>query len=139
MKRTAELAPLSRDHHVALEHALRLRRVSEEDAAAVVAGFLAFLVEDGRAHFAQEEELLVPAVPDEHAGLVRRLYAEHEEILRSAAVLGTRPEAAGARELGELLRRHVRFEERELFPMLESRLPAARLVELGRDLNRVRA
>lgn len=139
MKRTAELAPLSRDHHVALEHALRLRRVSEDDVAAVVAGFLTFLVDEGRAHFAQEEELLVPAVPDEHAALVRRLYAEHEEILRGAAVLGTRPDAAGARELGELLSRHVRFEERELFPLLESRLSAARLVEIGRDLSRVRA
>ena len=138
MKRTAELAPLSHDHHVALEHALRLRRASEDDAAAVVAGFLAFLVEDGRAHFAQEEEFLVPAVPDEHAELVRRLYAEHEEILRRAAALGARPEAGGARELGELLSRHVRFEERELFPLLERRLPAPRLLEIGRDLSRGR-
>jgi hemerythrin-like domain-containing protein len=130
---------LSHDHHVALEHALRLRRSSEGDAAAVVARFLAFLVDEGRAHFAQEEELLVPAVPDEHAGLVRRLYAEHEEILRRAAALGARPEVGAARELGELLGRHVRFEERELFPLLERRLSASRLLEIGRDLSRVRA
>jgi hemerythrin-like domain-containing protein len=130
---------LSHDHHVALEHALRLRRASEGDAAAVVARFLAFLVDEGRAHFAQEEELLVPAVPDEHSVLVRRLYAEHEEILRRAAALGARPEAGAARELGELLGRHVRFEERELFPLLERRLSASRLLEIGRDLSRVRA
>jgi hemerythrin-like domain-containing protein len=138
MKRTAELAPLSRDHHGALEHALRLRRASDEDAAAVVAKFLAFLVDDGRAHFAQEERLLVPAVPDEHADLARRVHAEHEEILRRAEALGRYPDAAYARELGELLSRHVRFEERELFPLLERVLPTARLLEIGRDLTSMR-
>ena len=139
MRRTAELAPLSRDHHVALEHALRLRRASEDDVGAVVAGFLAFLVDDGRAHFAQEESLLAPHVPDDHADLARRMHAEHEEILRRAEALGRRPVVASARELGELLSRHVRFEERELFPLLERRLPGPRLLELGRDLSRVRA
>jgi hemerythrin-like domain-containing protein len=139
MKRAPELAPLSRDHHVALEHALRLRRASEDDAAAVVAAFLAFLVDDGRAHFAQEEKLLVPAVPDDHADLVRRMLTDHAEILRGAAALGQCPDVASARALGELLNRHVRFEERELFPLLERRLPSPRLLELGRELTRARA
>jgi hypothetical protein len=139
MKRTAELAPLSRDHHVALAHALRLRRASAEDAAAVVAAFLAFLVGEGREHFAQEEALLAPEVPADRADLVERLLGEHEEILRRAAALGPRPEAGAARELGELLSSHVRFEERELFPLLERRLSASRLLEIGRELNRVKA
>lgn len=139
MKRTVELAPLSRDHHVALEHALRLRRASQEDAAAVVARFLAFLVDHGRAHFAQEEDLLVPAVPEEYGDLARRMQAEHHEILCRAEALGRCPDVASACELGELLSRHVRFEERELFPLLERQLSAPRLHELGRDLSRVRA
>ena len=139
MKRTAELAPLSRDHHVALAHALKLRRASEGDVAVVVAAFLAFLVTDGRSHFAQEEHLLAPEVPADHAHLTGRMRAEHDEILRRAEVLGRRPDVASARELGELLSRHVRVEERELFPLLERRLPAPRLLELGRDLSRVRA
>lgn len=139
MKRSPQLAPLSRDHHVALEHALKLRRGSEHDLGGVVAAFLAFLVTDGRAHFAQEEQLLAPEVPDDRAELARRMYAEHEEILRRAEALGRRNDVASARELGELLGRHVRFEERELFPLLESRLPRRRLLELGRDLSRVRA
>ena len=139
MKRTAELAPLSRDHHVALAHALTLRRASEEDVAAVVATFLAFLVTDGRAHFALEEELLAPQVPDDHADLVTRMRVEHEEILRRAEALGRCPDVAAAGELGDLLTRHVRFEERELFPLLERRLSAPRLLELGHDLTRVRS
>jgi hypothetical protein len=92
VKRTAELAPLSRDHHVALEHARRLRRTSEEDVAEVVAGFLAFLLGSGRIHFAQEEELLAPEVPEAHADLARRMLDEHAEIFRRAEGL-VRPRA----------------------------------------------
>ena len=136
MKRTAELAPLSRDHHVALEHALRLRRSSEEDVAAVVAGFLAFLLGPGRTHFAQEEELLAPEVPEARADLARRMLDEHAEILRRAEGLGQAPCPVDARALGELLTCHVRFEERELFPLLEARLPAARLRDIARALSR---
>ena len=139
MKRTAELAPLSRDHQVALAHALKLGRASEDDVAAIVAGFLAFLVDEGRAHFVQEETLLAPEVPDDHADLADRMHAEHAEILRLAETLGRLPDVVSARELGDLLSRHVRFEERELFPLLERRLPAARLLEIGRGLSRVKA
>jgi hypothetical protein len=139
MKRAPELAPLSRDHHVALEHALKLRRAAEDDVAAVVAGFIAFLVTEGRAHFAQEEALLAPQVPDDHADLAARMLTEHDELLRRAEVLGRCPDVASARDLGELLGRHVRFEERELFPLLEHRLPVTRMVELGRELTRARA
>ena len=135
MKRSDELAPLSRDHHVALEHALRLRRASDADADAVVAAFLAFVADECHAHFAQEEALLAPEVPADRADLAERMLAEHEEIMRRAAALGGRPEAAAARELGELLSRHVRFEERELFPLLEDRLPPRRLLEIGRSLD----
>ena len=136
MKRSPELAPLSRDHHVALEHALRLRRTSEEDVAAVVAGFLAFLLGPGRSHFAQEEELLAPEVPEARADLARRMRHEHAEILRRAEVLGQAPCVVDAQALGELLTRHVRFEERELFPLLEELLPADRIRDIGRGLSR---
>jgi hypothetical protein len=133
VKRSPELAPLSRDHHVALEHALRLRRATTEDLAAVVAAFLAFLLGPGRSHFAQEEELLAPELPS-GSGLRRRLIGDHEEIVRRATALGEAPDVHEARAVGELLSGHVRFEERELFPLLEARLPAARLREIARAL-----
>lgn len=136
MRRSPELAPLSRDHHVALEHALRLRRACEDDLAAVVSGFLAFLVGPGRAHFAQEEKLLAPAVPPARTDLAQRMLDEHVEILRRAERLGQDPRVMEARGLGDLLTRHVRFEERELFPLLEAQLPAERLRDIARTLSR---
>jgi hemerythrin-like domain-containing protein len=134
MRRSPGLAPLSRDHHHALEQARKLRRASADDLAPVVAGFLAFLAGDGRSHFAQEEALLAPAVPSDRAELAERMLAEHAEILGRAEALGRAPEVGAAHELGDLMSRHVRFEERELFPVLEQRLPAERLLALGHDL-----
>ena len=136
VRRSPELAPLSRDHHVALEHALRLRRATSEDVATVVAAFLAFILGRGRSHFAQEEQLLAPQVPADGAELACRMLTDHAEILRRAESLGLEPTVEQAQELGELLSRHVRFEERELFPLIEARLSPECLREIAHGLSR---
>ena len=134
MKRSPELAPLSRDHHVALERALRLRRANERSTAAAATAFLDFFEKDGQRHFEQEERLLIPALPAEDAALGERVLTEHADIRALAAQLGSEPEVTIARRLGELLGAHVRFEERELFPRLEAVLPPEQLAELGGQL-----
>jgi hypothetical protein len=134
VQRTPALVALSRDHHVALAHALRLRRAHDADVAVVVACFLAFLVEAGERHFAEEEQVLLPLVPADADAARRRVVDDHAEILRPARELGEAPVAPAACELGELLAGHVRFEERELFPLLERRLPADVLADVGRRL-----
>jgi hemerythrin-like domain-containing protein len=134
MKRSPELAPLSRDHHVALERALRLRRATPDDVKAAVSAFLEFFAADGARHFEQEESLLLPALPAEDAELGERVVREHAEVRGLAEALQRDPDLDRAQELGELLTAHVRFEERTLFPRLESALPPARLAELGARL-----
>ena len=134
MKRSPELHSLSHDHHVALEHALRLRRASGEDVTAVTARFLAFFVGEGERHFAQEEALLAPLIPADEAAARQRLLDDHADIRGRARSLGVRPSQAAAVRLGELLADHVRFEERQLFPMLEARVDARVLAEVGRRL-----
>jgi hemerythrin-like domain-containing protein len=137
VKRSPELAQLSRDHHVALEAALLLRRAGDENLAAAVERFTEFWRERGERHFEIEEELLLPAVGEEDAewaGHAARVRREHGEIrTRSAQISG---DLAAARELGELLNDHVRFEERTLFPLLEERLSRAALSELGTAIER---
>lgn len=141
MKRSDELVPLSRDHHVALERALRLSRSTPDGAAGAVAAFLAYQRERGERHFRQEEELLLPAVPTGARALADRVLREHRELRdRSEELAGEqRPPLDRVHELGRLLHDHVRFEERELFPLLERELSpealrtlAGRLRE-GRD------
>lgn len=139
MKRSAALAPLSREHHVALEVALRLRRVAGGEEAVTRAAFLEFFSPEGEGHFRVEEEILLPAIADVLPGDdadVARVRDEHGEIRRLAAGLARDAEASVAelRALGKLLDEHVRHEERVLFPRIEAALDDERLAQLGADL-----
>lgn len=58
MKRSPELTPLSRDHHKALEVALRLRRATAGNVDEAIEHFLAFWSHQGERHFAPRACLL---------------------------------------------------------------------------------
>ncbi len=134
MRRSKELIPLSHHHHVALEHALRLRRAGADDAPAVVERFLAFFAAEGEDHLAGEEQVLGPALAGDEERRAR-LLAEHAAIRRRARALEDWPDQDAAAELGDLITAHVRFEEREAFPALERTLPAEDLERIGRLLS----
>jgi hemerythrin-like domain-containing protein len=133
MKRAEALRPLSREHLAALLAAKRLREA--EDLAEAARAFLDFWLEDGRQHFRVEEEVLLPtwAVHGEVDGPgVRRMLDEHLSVRRGALRLEAgEASLEEARELGTLLHDHVRFEERELFPMVEAALDPAGLDRLA--------
>jgi hemerythrin-like domain-containing protein len=139
MKRSAALAPLSRDHQHALEAALRLRRADPESVGDAIAHFHRFFDREGRWHFAIEERLLLPALPSDDpdwARCVARVRDDHDAIRASASALAgadreARRSVGAARDLGERLTAHVRFEERTVFEMLESRLSPPDLARLG--------
>ncbi len=136
MKRSPALTPLSHDHHGALYVALQLKRAEDVSAGGAFAEFIAG---EGERHFREEESVLLPgwaaADPEADGGMAARVAAEHLE-LRSAG----RRLAAGElgvddlRRMGELLEAHVRFEERELFPLIEARLGDEALSALGAEL-----
>jgi hemerythrin-like domain-containing protein len=136
VKRSAELAPLSRDHHQGLFAALKLRREAP-DAREV---FLAFWVE-GQRHFAQEEEILLPALarhaPADHEAIVRVL-VEHVDLRRRAQDLEADAETAPEtlRELGDRLQAHIRHEEDVLFPLIEASLSGEELAAVGAAIAR---
>ena len=122
MKRSTALQPLSNEHHAALVLALRARRASASADAA--ADFWPSLVQRFAAelepHFKVEEELLLPAL--ERAGqaaLAARTRAEHGELRQC---ISGESSPATLRRFGELLERHVRFEERELFEVAQQGL-----------------
>jgi mannose-6-phosphate isomerase-like protein (cupin superfamily) len=132
VKRHRALVPLSHDHHHALVAARRLRRAAEADAADEADAFSRFFAEESVRHFREEEEQLFPLVADseEARPLVVRALLEHQQLHALAGRLAN-GESATRRELADLLEGHVRFEERELFPLIErlvaDRLPALRL------------
>lgn len=139
MKRSSELAVLSREHHVALELALRLQRATEADAALLRVAALGFWRDEGREHFRLEEELLLPAFAA-HVGEqdedIERVLAEHADIRRRIDELERQnaPEVAALTALGEVLRDHVRHEERTVFGRVEAALDDEQLAALGTAL-----
>lgn len=101
--------------------------------------FLDFWREETSAHFREEEDVLLPVAlrhglePDREP-LVRML-VQHARI--RGLVFRLEDELAGGypttetlRKLGETLEAHIRLEEREVFPLLESELPDHALEEV---------
>ena len=130
MKRHRALQPLSRDHHIALTVALKLRRATETDADEVREAFLAFWTENGAGHFRVEEDVLLPAFaehgdPDDPR--VVTMLLDHVRIRAQArAIARGGADVDALHTLGSALERHVRLEEREVFPLIEEALsPAA--------------
>jgi hemerythrin-like domain-containing protein len=141
MKRDESLRPLSREHHRALVTARSLQEATP--AADLANTFLSFWREDGQRHFRIEEEVLLPSwamhASVDRAGVTRML-EEHLAIRRfalEAEARGLSREAA--LQLGESLEAHVRFEERELFPLIEAALDSEALRRLAVDIEKAEA
>jgi hypothetical protein len=137
VKRSNELAVLSREHHVALELGLRLQRATDADVETVTQEALQFWREEGREHFRLEEELLLPAFA-RHAGAddedVVRVLVAHVDIRRRIGDLKTGLAVEDLHALGERLRDHVRHEERTLFGRIEAALSPEELSAVGSAL-----
>lgn len=82
--------------------------------------FSRFFADESVRHFREEEERLFPLVADseEARPLIVRALLEHQQ-LHALAGRVANGDTGPMRELAELLQAHVRFEERELFPLLE--------------------
>lgn len=131
MKRDKRLQDLSREHHRALQLALQARRAAESGDPARVAATIAICLtafsSELDPHFVVEETALLPRlVAAGEDDLAEQFVSDHAALRRFAADL-EKPQSAGAatlRAFAERLTAHVRFEERELFPVLESLLDA---------------
>ena len=123
-RRSEALAPLSREHHHALKHAMELKRAREDDARSTWQRFIEFWEDEGGSHFVEEETELLPAyarVADPSHPAVIRTLLEHVLIRARIAAIAEQPEplADQLHELGAWLELHVRHEERVLFPLIE--------------------
>lgn len=145
MKRSRELRPLSSEHHQALLVALQMKKGLEghpeaagapRDLPGLVSLARRFEGQIFAPHAAAEEALLGDhlAMPDR-----LRLAAEHVELkglVEHARISAPGEQRVALAAFAELLERHVRWEERELFPYAEAHLDAAELALIGGELER---
>lgn len=143
MKRDRRLWLLSDDHHAALVLARHATRAGagegSRSAQEVWAEVMMRFEQELNAHFELEERLLLPAV--ERVGepaLAERTRDEHAQLRRLVTGVPG-PLETRLSEFGALLRDHVRFEERVLFPAVQERLGQETLEAIADASQRLRS
>ena len=141
-RRHESLIPLTHDHHHALAQARRLQDVAkltdETQRRNLANDFINFYFGRAVRHFHEEEELFFAPLIDhpEARDLVVRAVSDH---LRLHALVRTvkRQISNGEADqetldrISQLLTEHVRFEEQELFPLVERLVPEDELRDLA--------
>jgi hemerythrin-like domain-containing protein len=139
MLRDASLIPLSRQHQHGLALCVLTRRSLAADSSTENVAVLARRAIDRYElelanHFEIEEQVLFPlcgAMP-----MVTELIADHRTLESFIAQLRTEPSAALLERFCELLSRHIRREENELFEQIQRTLPRDVIEEAGREIDR---
>jgi hemerythrin-like domain-containing protein len=143
------LVPLSHDHHHGLALALRCRKQALGRLKPMGAEGLRLRAQEVREfydkqltpHFRAEEQALFPAMRNlvpESAQLVDDLVHDHESFRQAMEKL-TAGTGLSKRifDLGDLLERHIRREERELFPLFEQCVEAGKAEAIGQEIARI--
>ena len=147
--RHPSLIPLSHDHHHGLALALRCRKQALGQLKPLGASglrqradeFLEFYHANLVPHFRAEEIVLFPPLRDtipDCAPLVDELCHQHDELRQG--VPGLESEAGLAKlifDLADLLERHIRKEERELFPLFDAHFDDAEAERIGLELKKI--
>jgi len=150
-KRHPSLIPLSHDHHHGLVLAFRLReglprnRLPADKPQGQAEDAVRFFHDNLSAHFRAEEEVLFPAIRVQvpHAAtMLDTLTTEHGEMRAQVEILAqAAPDAATLqarlKAFADLLERHIRREERELFPLYEAHVPETETTHIGREIARL--
>jgi iron-sulfur cluster repair protein YtfE (RIC family) len=141
--RHPSLILLSHDHHHALALALRCRKqalgqlkpMGAEGLRERAREFSDFFACNLIAHFRAEEEVLFPYLREVAPGsgpMTDELIKDHEQIRAAVPQLQTGPALAKLIfDLGDLLERHIRKEERELFPLFERHADRGKAEAIG--------
>ncbi|TCJ12466.1 hemerythrin domain-containing protein [Flaviaesturariibacter flavus] len=138
IKRSAQLAPLSREHHEGLLLSWKIRQgLARAIDAKRISAYLQWFWETELAdHFRREEAAFHPVLPG--APLLARMQEEHEEIEGLIHVDAQIPDADLLGEIAQKVTDHIRFEERELFPWIEAQLGDEKLTALQAIVDRAK-
>jgi len=149
MPRHPSLIALSHDHHHGLALALRCRKQALgqmkplgmqglKERTNEVGDFVSKKLEP---HFKAEEEVLFPLMRScipEGDSLIENLSEEHRQIRGMAESLEDGATLSKALfDLGDLLERHIRREERELFPLFEKHVKEIEAERVKGEIERI--
>lgn len=138
MKRHPSLKKLSSDHHQGLVYSKKLissAGKTEAEAEEIFVMFAKFFNGELQDHFTEEENHLTPYF--ENNPLIERMQTEHKNMKAAFDALNTPGTnlREGLAAIGKMLNDHIRFEEKELFPMIENTLGESELEEINKKMN----
>lgn len=137
IKRSPQLAPLSREHHDGLLFAWKIKQgIENKTSLEVMRRFaLWYWRHHIKPHFFQEEKILLPYLSADDP-MATRLHEEHDHIRELILGLDDEADHRTLVILSDLLNKHIRFEERELFIHLEKILSAEQLDSIYSELEK---
>ena len=135
IKRSKELAPLSREHHDGLLFAWKIKQgLANSTPVETICNYTRWFWSNHlKPHFRDEEKVLVKFLPEDNS-LVHRMIKEHGQIRDLVSALDKDPDPGSLKLLSEYINNHIRFEERELFPYVEKTVTPEQLSEIYNDL-----
>jgi hemerythrin-like domain-containing protein len=127
LKRNASLRQLSRDHHSGLLLCWKIRtgldkNVEPERIKKYCDNFFSTHLEP---HFLLEEQVLYPLLGSE--AVIKRALSEHDHLRH---LFKNGEGVAALKEISLKLNEHIRFEERDIFKLLQELVPEEQLAEI---------
>jgi hemerythrin-like domain-containing protein len=135
VKRAPELRDLSDDHHHGLVLARKAKQASNSEDELLVSTVWKEVekkfIKNLEPHFQIEETLIAPNLAVKGSvKLLSRFYEDHKK-LRKFIKPGSKRTANALQSFGELLEKHIRFEERELFEVAQKFLSQETLISIA--------
>jgi len=138
MKRNSNLVNLSSEHHDGLVIALRIKKaITKLDDLSIVLDYTLHVWPTLKHHFAQEEaNFFMFSQIKRKQPHIKRMLDEHQEFeqLIQKLLAGSSQLKEDLLTFSELLKSHIRFEERLLFPYIEEILSQDELQQIGEQL-----
>jgi hemerythrin-like domain-containing protein len=135
LKRSKELTPLSHEHHDGLLFAWKINQgLDNNTSLETLCNYTRwFWANHIKPHFQDEEKVLIQFLPADNP-MVKQMISEHIQIRDLVISLDKEPDNSTLKILSEFLTKHIRFEERELFPYVETTLTEEQLNSIYQQL-----
>lgn len=139
MKRNENLKTLSWEHHDGLVVSFRLQQGLKKNSNSHEMSQYILHVWNGilKHHFWQEEQIIKTKIMQSEKGIeyLNRMLDEHEKMKKLIEnIKSDNSNLKIIEEFAILLNEHIRFEERQLFPLFEQEAGTEKLQEVGRFL-----
>lgn len=139
MKRSEYLKTLSWEHHDGLVVSFRLQQgIKKEVHPDEMAQYIIHTwTSELKHHFWQEEQIIIPILNKSEKGkeLVNQMQSDHNKIDQIVKKIDSKNNSVNyIEEFASLLNQHIRFEERQLFPIFEQETSTKKLQKVGEFL-----